>query len=250
MRHLVMTGTGIDLDSPMWSLIYELRISMILPLLVIVSKRFGFAAILAGAVLTLASVILNGRVPEFSHASSWISTGIYPYFFLIGILLALHADKAKVTISALPRPWIGFLWVVALTGLTIAPGDTSHVTTLGNGLLLLANGLAAGLIISLSIVDGTAAHILMGRVARYLGRISYSLYLTHLVVIVSVLHVAVGIAPLPVAVIGAIALAIVTADIFQRCVEAPSQRFGKLAAARIGSRRPAELEDKAPEPAF
>lgn len=236
LRHLTMTGTGIDLDSPMWSLVHELRISMILPLLVILTRRSGYAAILVAAILTLVSVFLNGQVAEFSHASSWISTVTYLYFFVIGILLALQADKVKVLLTGLPHPWIGLLWLLALTGIAIAPADTSHVVTLRNGLLLLADGIAAGLIISLSIIEGTAAKILLSAVPRYLGRISYSLYLTHLVVIVSVLHFVGAALPLPIAVITAIPLAIIVADVCQRLIEAPSQRLGKRVAAHIASR--------------
>jgi len=234
LRHLAMTGTGIDLDSPMWSLVHELRISIILPMLVILTKRGGYASVIAAALFSLACVELNGLVPQFSHESSWISTTIYIYFFVIGILLALNAGRVTALLSAVPRGWIAGLWVLALTGMAVAPADTSHVVTIGNGLLLLVDGLAAGLIVALSIIEGRAAKILLSRVPSYLGRISYSLYLTHLVVIISLLHFVGNRLPLQLTVAAAIPLAIVVADLCQRFIEGPSQRLGKLLASRIG----------------
>ena len=85
----------IDLDSPMWSLIHELRISFILPLLIIFSRRFGFASAFVAAAFCLVCVNLNGHAAYLSHLSSWISTGTYLYFFVLGTLLALNIDKSK-----------------------------------------------------------------------------------------------------------------------------------------------------------
>jgi peptidoglycan/LPS O-acetylase OafA/YrhL len=169
---------------------------------------------------------------------------------MLGILLALNAERAKQLLSGLRPAWIGILWAAALTGIAIVPGDLTHVVGLVNAPVLLMNGLAAALIIALSIVDGRAARILMSPVARYLGRISYSLYLLHLVVIVAVIHAVGGAWPLPLAILAAIPLAIIGADISQRFIEAPSQRLGKAVAARIGSRRGVAMQGEAPEPAF
>ena len=139
------------------------------------------------------------------------------------------------------RTWIGLLWILALTGLAIAPGDTSYVVGIQNGLLLLMNGVAAALIVALCTVGGRAESLLLSSVPKFLGRISYSLYLTHLVVIVSLLHLLGQSLPLPLATTAAVLLSIGVADVCQRYIEAPSQRLGKRLARRFDAGPSASL---------
>lgn len=236
IRHLAMTGTATDLDNPMWSLIHELRISFIFPALVLLTVRCRAWALISSALLTIACILVVGNVSLPTLLVSWVQTGTYIYFFVIGILIAAHADRARARLESLPRVAIAVLWLLALVGLTIAPADTSRVSTLTNGMLLLVSGLAAGLIIALSIIGGRAERLLSARAPRALGRISYSLYLTHIIVIASVVHAFAGRWPLPLAVGVALPLAIIIADLCQRYIEAPSQRIGKLVASYINRR--------------
>lgn len=236
-RHLAMTGTATDLDNPMWSLIHELRISFVFPALVFLTVR-GPVATLAGSVLLCLActlVVADNGLP--SHLLTWFQTGTYVYFFVIGILLAINAYRVTAMLASLSRATTAVLWILALAGFTIAPPDTSHVATLVNAALLLVSGLAAGMIIALSISGGMAERLLTSPVPRYLGRISYSLYLTHIIVLASVVHALATVCPLPVAVAVALPLALGTADLCQRYVEAPSQRFGKFLAGAIDRRR-------------
>jgi peptidoglycan/LPS O-acetylase OafA/YrhL len=78
-------------------------------------------------------------------------------------------------------------------------------------------------------------------VPRFLGRISYSLYLTHMIVMAAVIHAVAGALPLSACFAIILPLAVVVANLSQRYVEAPTQRFGKLLADRIdraGTGRP------------
>ena len=233
-RHLAMTGTAGDLDNPMWSLIHELRISLIFPLIVLVTLRFRVVALIASALLSLASIWVVGNFGLPAYLDSWVQTGTYIYFFVVGVLLATHAGRARAALDNAPREAIAGLWVLALLGLTIAPPDTSRVTSLSNGVLLIVSGLAAGLIIALSIMSGRTERALTARLPLFLGRISYSLYLTHVIVIATVVHGIAGTWPLPIAVAFSLPLAVLIADLCQRYVEAPSQRLGKWVASRIG----------------
>jgi peptidoglycan/LPS O-acetylase OafA/YrhL len=235
VRHLAMTGTETDLDNPMWSLIHELRISFIFPVLVFVVMRRPVGALLGSVILCFACILVVGGSHLPSHMISWFQTGTYVYFFVLGILLAAHAERVTAAFALLSRRTILLLWVLALGALAIAPPDTSHIATFGNGALLIVGGLAGATIIALSISGGTAERFLLGFVPRYLGRISYSLYLTHIIVLASVVHLLAGAWSLPVALAIAVPLAIVVADLCQRFVEGPSQRLGKLGAMFIDS---------------
>jgi peptidoglycan/LPS O-acetylase OafA/YrhL len=236
-RHLLMTGTAIDLDSPMWSLIHELRISLLFPLLVFTTVRHRDLTLLLSVILSVSCVYVLGHVPLAGTVSSLTSTGTYVYFFVIGIILATHTEKLQQLLCCMSKSVIGFLWILALAGLAIAPGDTSHVAALDSELLLLLNGLAAGLLILLSIVQGTAAKILLHRIPLFLGRISYSLYLTHVVVITSVVHALGSHVPVALAVVASIPISLVVSDICQRLIEAPSQQLGKQVAGAMGANK-------------
>jgi peptidoglycan/LPS O-acetylase OafA/YrhL len=160
-----------------------------------------------------------------------ISTGTYIYFFMVGIALATERARIEEQLKRVPRPALAALWVLGLAGLAIAPGDTSHVTTLPNGFLLLLNGIAAALLLALS----TGSSFLLGRVPLFLGRISYSLYLTHVIVILAITHALAGRLPIQASIAMAVPLSILVADLSQRYIEAPSQRLGKLLARHLNN---------------
>lgn len=235
IRHLTMVGTIVDLDSPMWSLIHELRISLLVPLLILFWSRFGNYSILAAAALSLVSVATLGNVPMPARYSSWVSTGTYVYFFVLGIAIASEREKFAQMVAPLKGGVVPLLWAIALAGLAVAPADTSSVVTMPNGLLLLANGLAAALLIVLC--ASKQPSLLLRRIPMFLGRISYSLYLTHMVVIMAVLHLIAGRLPIQVGLTLAVPFAICVADVCQRYVELPSQKAGKFMSQRLYRRR-------------
>jgi peptidoglycan/LPS O-acetylase OafA/YrhL len=67
VRHLAMTGTETDLDNPMWSLIHELRISFIFPVLVFVVMRRPVGALLGSVILCFACILVVGGSHLPSH---------------------------------------------------------------------------------------------------------------------------------------------------------------------------------------
>jgi peptidoglycan/LPS O-acetylase OafA/YrhL len=241
VRHLLMTGTGIDLDSPMWSLIHELRISLLFPLLVFITLRLGYRALVLSVFASLICTYLAGNLAMRGGMASLVSTGIYVYFFVIGILIAVHRDRLQQMLIRAPKFGVPLLWILALAGLGIAPGDTSHIVAFNSELLLLLNGLAAALVILLCTIDGWAAKLLLLRIPLFLGRISYSLYLTHVVVISSLVHALGTQVPLATSILVSIPISLAVADICQRFVERPSQSFGKQMAAAIAATRKATV---------
>lgn len=232
-RHLAMTGSAVDLDGPMWSLIHELRISFLFPLLLLVTTRFRALSLIASMLMSLGCIWLIGPGAVSGHIATVLQTATYVYFFVIGILLAIHADTIRSFLGSLDGRVLACLWMISLCGLTFSPTDTSHVAAIGDGVILIMSGLCAGLIIALCITRGWAERILMSAVPRFLGRVSYSLYLTHMIVITAVIHAVAGACSLPVCFAIILPLTLIVADLSQRYVEAPSQRLGKLLAERV-----------------
>ena len=122
--HFAMVGLApaMRLNPAMWSLVYEMRISLVFPLLVLLC-RDSRMAVAAGLVLLLAPIkILNlaggGVHPSFA-TTPW-QTAVWSLqlsaYFVTGILLAKHVAALRSAWAKLPmslRPALALLPVLA-----------------------------------------------------------------------------------------------------------------------------------------
>ncbi|HYG91338.1 MAG TPA: acyltransferase [Azospirillum sp.] len=223
--HLLMTGQGeaAVLDGPLWSLVYQLRISALLPLLILWG-RLGprWALVLALALYGLVGVGLKeagvGTHPLFAE-TPWqavLVTLHFVPFFLFGVVLALHGETFVAVLGWLTLPGRVVLWLVA-----------GHALTMGDD---LASAGGSTLLIALSLASPTAQRILSLPVLEWLGQVSYSLYLTHLLVLLTLLHLLHGVLPLVVILAAAVPASLVVADLFYRRVEVPAIALGRRLA--------------------
>lgn len=127
--------------------------------------------------------------------------------------------------------------MAALTLFSVPPRSAGDISSAGGLLFLFTCGAASAAIVLLSSIDGLASRLLHSPITTYLGRISYSLYLTHVLVILTIVHVWGGVAKLPVLVGLAIPVSIAVAHIFNRVVEAPAGRLGRWLEARMSGWR-------------
>src|SRR5206468_3241690 len=134
----------------------------------------------------------------FGHLTMFLQTATYVYLFVIGILVALHVEEIRALLSSLSNLALGALWTLGLGGLVIGPAATSYVDNVADGLLMMIDGFASALIIALCISSERAERLLMRPLPQFLGRISYSLYLTHAIVITALVHAVAGSLPLAV----------------------------------------------------
>jgi peptidoglycan/LPS O-acetylase OafA/YrhL len=237
-RHLLMTETRVDLDNAMWSLIHELRISFLFPLLLLFARRDALFACAASIAILLLSCWVAPSFDRYVIAESYVGTLDYIFLFVFGIALNLIAPDARMPARG------GWLWptlaiLVSLVLLICGPDDTAQIRSIVDGLRLLVCGIGASGLILVALTSDYR-RILSSRFARYLGRISYSLYLIHIVVLAAVVNGLSG--RLPLAVCAAIALAMMLplADLYQRLVEGPTARAGRRIASAL-DRAPAPL---------
>jgi peptidoglycan/LPS O-acetylase OafA/YrhL len=169
IKHLFLITPSIDvhrLDFPIWSLVVEMRISLLFPFLlagfVWLRPPLRFAALAISPVLAFVPLFLLG-------------IGHVP-MFLLGIALAVYVPASR-------RPaWIaGRLFLIG-AGLYSAP----HFLALGypTGDYMSAVGAAAVIVAVMS--SPLAKRLLSLPPIRFLGDISYSFYLVHLPVLVFV----------------------------------------------------------------
>lgn len=228
-----------------WSLVYEMRVSLIFPALVLATVLLGWKRAL---VLTFLLSFIAVGLRSDSSFGSYLSTLKYVPCFVAGILLAVHWQTLSTRIQALSGRTAAALAAIAVLAYSWPswanenwfPGPLAFVARNRVSDLILIT-LAAALFILLVQRPGAARSALLSRVPQYLGRISYSLYLLHVPVLLAVLHLfGTAVAPLLLLPLAWL-LSIVFADLLQRMVELPSQRLGRRLAKLPAIARPDKL---------
>jgi peptidoglycan/LPS O-acetylase OafA/YrhL len=218
------------IDAPLWSLQQELRVSLILPVLVLLVRRYSASFIL----LIAAALIVSGTA--FSSAqASMAFTPVVVGSFLIGGLLAKHRQTLNDTLSSSPQRFRRLIAVLAVLTFWISL-HFSDLLVIGRFLsnLLAAAGAAAFIVIAQS---PDVRRRLRSRTAAHLGTISYSLYLIHMPVMILLLRLRpAGVAVIDVAPLGII-LSLSLASLMHRYVEAPAIALGRRITRGQGAYR-------------
>lgn len=223
--HLLMTGSSeaTVLDAVVWSLVHGLRIFALLPVLMLWGRlparmALGSALLLfavVGVGLDKAGVGTRPLYGETPWQAVLVTLHFVP-FVLFGVVLALHGRLFVAVLGWLSPPARVVLWVAALLALTMT-------TDIGN---------AAGsaLLIALTLGSPAAQRRLAAPWLRWLGRVSYSLYLTHLLVLLTLLHLLNGQVPLGLILIATVPASLAVAHLFHRRVERPAMELGRRLA--------------------
>jgi peptidoglycan/LPS O-acetylase OafA/YrhL len=211
------------LDSVMWSLVHEIRISIIFPLIAWCVRRNWYLTALAALIVSVFS-----RYSAFFHPSGLpydpIQTLQYLFLFAGGAALALNAQRVRRRLGKAP-PWPkALLWILALV-LIVLP-MTPRLGTIA--------GFAAILIVALCL-DPALDAVLSHGLATWLGKISYSLYLVHLLVLLTLVQLFFGRVPLPLLLLFAVLLSLLFAELAYRTIEKPSMDAGRRIALRLTS---------------
>lgn len=178
--HLFMVGVfGMgDINPNIWSLVYEMRLSIAFPIILLAVSRFGIRAVCAFALL---SVMYWARYRGVDW--KWPATAIanlletfhYATFFAMGVWLARNRDHIRKWIRALAAPALAVIWVAALAMFTYSFNGAMNVGY--RALLDLPAGIASCTIVALFL---DLPSTMISRFGKWLGKISYSLYLTHI----------------------------------------------------------------------
>lgn len=210
------------INTPLWSLKWEVAFSLLLPAYVFLALRWRrLWHVKIGLALLLAVV---GGVQDVD----WLT---YLPIFAIGAVLGAERERVR----DLTQSWPRFVWFfVAAAGLFLAnaewisreqpiPGVEAVVTV------------GALLIVLLFVSCGSAKKLGDTAVAQWLGRVSFSLYLVHLPIILAGVTLLRSVS-LPLALALSVAASFGIAELFFRYVEQPAHRLS-TAAGRAVARR-------------
>lgn len=216
-------------NTAFWSLVYEMRISLIFPLLFIVANKLKvrYTLLLIGLCTVLGvHVGIHKSLVTFEYAG----------IFLIGILLAKNLEDLSDKYKRLaPLQYGAFM----LTSLSLYFGGR-HLAGVGPlwhlGDMPVAIGAAGLLIIGLN--SPSARSILNSMAPTFLGRISYSFYLVHGTVLFSMAVLLKGKVSHPIFFLLYLPMAIVLSWGFYVAVERPfmlwSRSVGRHRAVPLG----------------
>jgi peptidoglycan/LPS O-acetylase OafA/YrhL len=227
-RHFLMLGTiGSDtLNNVMWSVVYEMRISVIFPLLFLATRRWPVKVLVLATAAHFAISTIWPNNYLFRAATipqSFLMTAYFVMFFAMGIVLAACRHGLQAAVQSLSPARSGSLGLFGMACL-IAPG-------IGIGRHLPADfvyGVGAMVLIMLAIGQTTWRRVLQSGPLQYLGRISYSLYLSHMVVLVAVAHLFYSTVPNSALVLLIVALSLLAAEASYTFVERPSIWLGRF----------------------
>jgi len=249
LDHALMIGHYNSVNGVIHSLIWEMRVSLLFPLLIVPIARwrmwgaFGVAVALtaliggiqiaygggAPALNLVQPGSVAGKVGRFALELQW--TAYYGYFFVLGSVIANYLGVLR----RLGR----IAWVLLVAGLLTIQGHWSHLHAAQEVMVAIGSAL----IIMAALPQGPIHAALSHRWLRWVGRISYSLYLVHVPLLLTAVILLHGLVPMAAILFAVPFASLLVAWGFHEWVTEPCARLGKrLAKGRplfSGARWPA-----------
>ena len=221
-RDALLLLNASTINTPLWTLRWEVAFSLLLPLYVFVALRWRrFWHLKLAAALGLAVI---GGVFHIEALT-------YMPIFAIGAVIGAERDRIRELTSNWPR-WTWLL--LAAVGLYLANAEWISPEPPIRGVEAIIT-VGATLIVLVFLLSGSAKKLGDTTAAQWLGRVSFSLYLVHLPIILAAATLLRGVS-LPLGLILGVAASFGVAELFFRYVERPAHRLS-VAAGRSVERR-------------
>jgi peptidoglycan/LPS O-acetylase OafA/YrhL len=236
LEHIFFLGSfdNNQFDPVLWSLVFEMRISLLFPLIAWAAMRYSWRRCLfIGAALSIFGLAGQRFSRQYLHWSNdYFLTFHFMPLFLLGALLAKHRHELARffgNVSSLSRMgWLVVAIVLYAYNWLLRDVSWLHVAPIGD----YAVTTGAAIVIALSLAPWKFSTFLHAAPVRYLGRISYSLYLFHAIILLAFIHTWYGVLPLWFILILSALVGLVVSAIAHRVIEVPTIELGKRLARR------------------
>ena len=222
LKHVSLVGS-FDTDRflmPSWTLVHEMRISILFPALVWLLQRGDRR--LPGVVLGLsaAGIALDAALGSYGN---YFITLHYAGFFLLGAAMAQHREWSMHVYERL-SPTRRAAFLTAGLALYVFGRMVSKVTGLPPTVGDLPVGVGASCILLWSLSN---PRVLQLAPVKWLGQVSYGLYLLHFSLLLASIYVLHAVLPLWLILGIGVGLSLGASALFFHFVEAPAIRLGR-----------------------
>ncbi len=239
LEHLFLIGNIHSnlYNNSIWTLIHELRLSFLFPLIFLFVKRVN-------PLISIVTCFLLSSIAQLNVAVQWETSNGWQsgYFdslhvaslFIIGILLARYKDLLIKFYKQRGKAMKVILFLSALF-LFRAPMEF-WVRNLDNVFFDYGSALGACGFMVISLGSAKASIILNKPFFRLLGNISYSLYLYHIIILYLAFYLLYPFIPIPVLSIIIVVSLVVFSFFSWKYIELPSITLGRVLSKRIAKK--------------
>ena len=228
LKSLGMTGEFHNIDTTLWTIIIEIKISIFLPFLFLAVKRLKFIQNIFFIILVFAAFTVLSISP-LSKLLPDLNIFYYTPFFLFGSLIYKHKEDIRQfainnTVLFFIVLLIFFLysweWELAL----VLKNSNTRVLNFINDYMA---AIAGCLVIMLCIMDIAIVKKIMNiRFFHFLGKISFSIYLIHPIILLLAVYAFKGVS-YSYLIFLVLGLSIASSYVYYLLVENPSMKLGK-----------------------
>lgn len=226
LYHLTLIGPfdSTKINGAIWSLVVEMRISIIFPLLMYFIKKYKWEkSIIVTSIFSVLTFLASKFIPSIPVISDILFTSPYILYFAIGAVLAEHRfslikqfkTNRVLSCGLLAIAILFYIYSRLLYEYRIIP-----VSLLSDWIIALGASIIIIFVLSYN-------RFMLIRPLKYLGSISFSLYLLHTPIIKSFLYVFSGYVPISIVLFGALLVSILLATISYKFIELPFIALGK-----------------------
>ena len=233
-------------DFTIWTLVQEMRISLVFPLVYLLVKTLRWwkallpFLLLSATAIAMRSAAFNGwaHFAGFAiggHLTAYALTIEYLLAFASGALLACHRARIRAGYNAL-SPTFRLIIGLAALGFYIYGSKIGAATGL-NAMVASDWPILTGatLLLLVAAFDPLVSVWLTLKPFLYLGRISYSLYLFHPLILLAALHALYGALPLGWLLAISFVMTFAITDVLYRLVERPAIRLSRWSTEQLAN---------------
>ena len=191
LKLLILTGKIDVVDLPLWTIIIEIKISIILPVFIMLIKKLSFIKNLLLILVCIVIVKLSMHVSVISYIPDFKILYFLPFFLAGSVLYRFRVEIMSLKINNMATQLILYCLILTLCNwewiiVWIIKYDKNSIYYMIND-YIVAFGCILLMIVTISNV-GAIKKILNTKALQFLGQISYSLYLVHVIVIMFILY--------------------------------------------------------------
>lgn len=256
ISYILMLGfDSFNLNGVTWSLVHEMRISIFFPFLMLFVLKWNWKKILFVGIsislflwsfLLISSDFIGNSTIKYLLIS-FGDTFYYASFFVMGAAFAKYRECIISFLKPLKKVkivlFIIFILLYNIEWISFGISDLKYsdslvVSNIATMVIDFIIGISVVILFSLVISSIKLNSVLNNKALINLGKISYSLYLVHIIVILTMIHTLNPYLPISLILIFVPIVSILTAIPFYLFIEKPSMKFGKfLTKHRILNKR-------------